>query len=109
MKNINVRLSDELHSKIKTAAQHENRSLQQQIVHVLEASQSGMVYVSTSGRNVIVTDQDGQEVYRFGPAGEKWLPGWRELGRQLIGDEATQDDASNVVIRAAQKILEASQ
>lgn len=38
MKSINVRLDDDLHARLKAAAERDNRSLQQQIVWLLKTS-----------------------------------------------------------------------
>ena len=122
MKNINLRLDDNLHGRLKHLADLDRRSLQQEIIFLLgraydefDAEQRvgagrGTVHVRISGENVIVTDQDDdetvrpREVYRIGPDGESWTPGWRELGQQVIGDEATHHEADSVIGRAAQKI-----
>ena len=122
MKNINLRLDDDLHGRLKHIADLDRRSLQQEIVFLLgracdafDAEQRagagrGTVHVRISGENVIVTDQDDdetvrpREVYRIGPDGESWTPGWRELGQQIIGDEATHHEAGSVIGLAAQKI-----
>ena len=122
MKNINLRLDDELHGRLKHIADLDHRSLQQEIAFLLgracdafdaerdAAAERGTVHVRVSGEHVIVTDQDDgetakpREVYRIGPDGESWTPGWRELGRQVIGDEATHHEAGSVIGRAAQKI-----
>ena len=122
MKNINLRLDDELHGRLKHIADLDRRSLQQEIIFLLnracdafDAEQRaggarGTVYVHVSGKNVIVTNQDDgentkpREVYRIGPDGESWTPGWRELGRQVIGDEATHHHPRSVISLAAQKI-----
>ena len=122
MKNINLRLEDDLHGRLKHIADLDRRSLQQEITFLLgracdafdaeleaEAGR-GMVYVNVSGKNVIVTSKDDgdtakpREVYRIGPDGESWTPGWRELGQQIIGDEATHHAADSVIGLAAQKI-----
>jgi len=122
MKNINLRLDDDLHGRLKHIADLDRRSLQQEIIFLLNracnafdaeqqaGADSGTVYVHVSGEHVIVTNKDDGanakpiEVYRFGPDGESWMPGWRELGQQIIGDEATHHDADSVIGRAAQKI-----
>jgi hypothetical protein len=122
MKNINLRLDDGLHGRLKHIADLDRRSLQQEIIFLLNraydefdaeqhaAAERGMVYVRVSGKDVIVTSQDDgetakpREVYRIGPDGESWTPGWRELGRQVIGDESTHHKAGSVIGRAAQKI-----
>lgn len=41
MKNVNVRLDDDLHAELKKAAERDNRSLQQQIVWLLRAGVNG--------------------------------------------------------------------
>jgi len=41
MKNVNVRLDDDLHAQLKKAAERDNRSLQQQIVWLLKAGVNG--------------------------------------------------------------------
>jgi hypothetical protein len=124
MKNINLRLDDDLHGRLKHIADLDRRSLQQEIAFMLgracdafdaelkrPGSERGTVYVRASGKHVIVTDQDDspgakpREVYRIGPDGESWTPGWRELGRQIIGDEATHHAAGSVIGRAAQRLL----
>jgi predicted transcriptional regulator len=122
MKNINLRLDDELHGRLKHIADLDRRSLQQEIVFLLgracdafdaelrDGAERGMVHVQVSGETVIVTDQDDgentkpREVYRIGPDGESWTPGWRELAQQIIGDESTHHEADSVIGRAAQKI-----
>lgn len=123
MKNINLRLDDDLHGRLKHIADLDRRSLQQEIIFLLgracdafdaelkrPGSERGTVYVRVSGEHVIVTDQDDhetakpREVYRIGPDGESWTPGWRELGQQIIGDEATHHEADSVIGLAAQKI-----
>lgn len=122
MKNINLRLEDGLHGRLKQIAGLDHRSLQQEITFLLgracdafdaeweAAAERGTVYVHVSGKNVIVTNQDDgetakpREVYRIGPDGESWTPGWRELGRQIIGDEATHHKADSVIGLAAQQI-----
>jgi predicted transcriptional regulator len=122
MKNINLRLDDDLHSRLKHIADLDRRSLQQEIIFLLgracdafdaelrAAAERGMVYVHVAGKDVIVTSQDDgetakpREVYRIGPDGESWTPGWRELGQQVIGDESTHHPAGSVIGRAAQKI-----
>jgi hypothetical protein len=123
MKNINLRLDDDLHGRLKHIADLDHRSLQQEIAFMLgracdafdaelkrPGAERGTVYVQVSGKHVIVTNQDDgetakpREVYRIGPDGESWTPGWRELGRQVIGDEATHHDAGSVIGRAARKI-----
>jgi predicted transcriptional regulator len=38
MKSVNVRLDDELHARLKAAAERDHRSLQQQITWLLETS-----------------------------------------------------------------------
>ena len=127
MKNINLRLDDDLHGRLKHIADLDRRSLQQEIIFLLgrarddfdaeqrAGAERGTVYVHVSGKNVIVTDQDDgetakpREVYRIGPDGESWTPGWRELGRQIIGDEATHHEPGSVIGLAAQKIREADE
>jgi len=122
MKNINLRLDDELHGRLKHIADLDRRSLQQEIIFLLNraydefeveqqaGADGGMVHVRISGEHVIVTSKDDganakpREVYRIGPDGESWTPGWRELGQQIIGDEATHHEADSVIGRAAQKI-----
>ena len=122
MKNINLRLDDELHGRLKRIADLDRRSLQREIIFLLNRAcdefdaeqQTGadgsMVYVRVSGEHVIVTNKDDgantkpREVYRIGPDGESWTPGWRELGQQIIGDEATHHEADSVIGLAAQKI-----
>ena len=123
MKNINLRLDDDLHGRLKHLSDLDRRSLQQEIIVLLgracdafdteqkrPGSERGMVYVRVSGKDVVVTSQDDgdplppREVYRIGPDGESWTPGWRELGRQVIGDESTHHKADSVIGRAAQKI-----
>jgi len=120
MKNINLRLDDELHGRLKHIADLDRRSLQQEIIVLLgracdafdaelkrPGSERGMVYVHVSGQAVIVTGQDDgefREVYRIGPGVETWAPGWRELGQQVIGDEATHHEPDSIIGRAAQKI-----
>ena len=122
MKNINLRLDDGLHGRLKHIADLDRRSLQQEISFLLDracdafdaelraGAGRGTVRVHVSGENVIVTDQDDdetvrpKEVYRIGPDGESWTPGWRELGQQVIGDEATHHEADHPIGRAAQKI-----
>ena len=123
MKNINLRLGDDLHGRLKHISDLDRRSLQQEIIFLLSracdafdteqrgSAERGMVYVRASGKDVIVTEQDDgatrpREVYRIGPDGETWTPGWRELGRQVIGDESTHHKAGSVIGRAAQKIGE---
>lgn len=123
MKNINLRLDDDLHGRLKHIADLDRRSLQQEIIYLLgracdafdaereTEAERGMVYVRVSGKHVIVTSRDDgetaepREVYRIGPDGESWTPGWRELGRQVIGDESTHHEAGSIIGRAAQKIL----
>ena len=41
MKNVNVRLDDNLHARLVAAAERDRRSLQQQIIWLLEASVDG--------------------------------------------------------------------
>jgi len=123
MKNINLRLDDELHGRLKRIADLDRRSLQREIIFLLNracdefdaeqrtGTDGSTVYVRVSGKHVIVTSQDDgdtakpREVYRIGPDGESWTPGWRELGRQVIGDESTHHEAGSVISVAAQKIL----
>ncbi len=122
MKNINLRLDDDLHGRLKHIADLDRRSLQQEIIFLLgracdafdaelrAGAGRGTVHVRISGENVIVTDRDddetvgAREVYRIGPDGESWTPGWRELGQQVIGDESTHHEADSIIGRAAQKI-----
>ena len=123
MKNINLRLDDDLHGRLKHISDLDRRSLQQEIIFLLgracdafdaeldASAERGMVYVRVSGKDVIVTSQDDgdtakpREVYRIGPDGESWTPGWRELGQQVIGDESTHHKAGSIIGLAAQKIL----
>jgi len=122
MKNINLRLDDDLHGRLKHIADLDRRSLQQEIIYLLNrayddfsdeqrtGADGGTVHVRVSGKHVIVTNKDDgantkpREVYRIGPDGESWTPGWRELGRQVIGDEATHHADGSVIGLAAQKI-----
>jgi hypothetical protein len=76
-------------------------------------SGTGMMYVRVIAGDVVVIDVDDApgatpwEVYRIGPDGaESWTPGWRDISRQLVGDESTHHSGRSAISRAAQKIQE---
>lgn len=104
-----VRFPADIYEQLRREAFTTKQSMNEIIINAVRrqvGGETGTVYVHVSAPGtVVVTDQaDPQEVYRIGPDGETWAPGWRDLGRQTVGDESTHHSPRSVMARAARKI-----